>query len=292
MGALNRITPAKVREATRTVVQGKTYNLGNIVSTQTLAYGTRVFKPYVYTLELGGANQITGFDDYMDPAFLGVGSQMDSTYHICVGEVCFNQRNRSEIFVPNELSSVEGLPDGTNVALDGLQGVGVHTLKPFVTRGVVLNIPPIFGKTSLDVGDEITCEVILQALDRQKTSIKEGDVVLLHTGFAIGSDPRDKLNEPGLSISGAQYLIEKKVVAVGADTIGVESYPTEEGNTIWPGSLLPVHTQLIPKNGIYILEVMNTGVLVDEGITEFMFVMNPIRIQGGVQSLINPVAIK
>jgi len=211
-----------------------------------------------------------------------------------MGEVCYKQFTRDEIFVPNDVSSVEGVPDGTPVALDGLQaGFGLHALnKPFVTRGVVLDFPSVFGKTSLEVGDEITCEMIVEALDRQKTSIREGDIVLLHTGFEIGSDPANSVFEPGLSLSGAQYLIEKKILGVGADTIGVESFPTAEGDSLWPGSVLPVHTNLIPKNGIYILEVLNTGVLVDEGITEFMFVMNPIRVKGSAQSYINPVAIK
>ena len=45
------------------------------------------------------------------------------------------------------------------------------------------------------------------------------------------------------------------------------------------------------KHGIYILETMNTGPLVDEGVSEFMFVLGQARLKGAVQMIINPVAM-
>ncbi|MEM9549730.1 MAG: cyclase family protein, partial [Pseudomonadota bacterium] len=45
------------------------------------------------------------------------------------------------------------------------------------------------------------------------------------------------------------------------------------------------------KHGIYILETMNTGPLLAEGINEFMFVLGQALIRGTVQMIINPVAL-
>ena len=45
------------------------------------------------------------------------------------------------------------------------------------------------------------------------------------------------------------------------------------------------------NNGVYLLETMNTGKLVKEGIKEFMFVLGQARVEGTVQMIINPVAI-
>ena len=48
---------------------------------------------------------------------------------------------------------------------------------------------------------------------------------------------------------------------------------------------------LLKENGIYILETMNTGPLLREGVNEFMFVLGQPRIIGSVQAMINPVAL-
>ena len=49
--------------------------------------------------------------------------------------------------------------------------------------------------------------------------------------------------------------------------------------------------RLLKDNGIYILETMNTGPLVAEGVQEFMFVLGQPLIKGTVQAMINPVAL-
>ncbi len=53
-----------------------------------------------------------------------------------------------------------------------------------------------------------------------------------------------------------------------------------------------IHQILLARNGIYILENMNTDELVKDKAWEFMFVEAHSRITGGVQAIINPVAIR
>ena len=53
-----------------------------------------------------------------------------------------------------------------------------------------------------------------------------------------------------------------------------------------------VHQILWARNGIYILENMNTGPLVKDKAYEFMFVLVASRMTDGVQAIINPVAIR
>lgn len=45
-------------------------------------------------------------------------------------------------------------------------------------------------------------------------------------------------------------------------------------------------------NGIYILENMNTMELAKDKAWEFLFTLGAPRITGGVQAIINPIAIK
>jgi hypothetical protein len=75
-------------------------------------------------------------------------------------------------------------------------------------------------------------------------------------------------------------------MAVGADTWGVEPVPPAKGDGAFYG-----HVILLQENGIYILETMNTGPLVNDGVKEFMFVLGQARIRGTVQMIINPVAL-
>ena len=46
------------------------------------------------------------------------------------------------------------------------------------------------------------------------------------------------------------------------------------------------------KNGIHILEVMNTGPLVNDNVKEFLFVLGQAKVKGAVQMIINPIAIR
>jgi kynurenine formamidase len=114
--------------------------------------------------------------------------------------------------------------------------------------------------------------------------------VLFYTGWVklIGNDnKRYGSVEPGLGVGGAKYLAERGVAAVGADNWGLEVIPFEKD-----AGVFEVHQILLPMNGIYILENMNTEDMVKDKAWEFLFTLGPSRITGGVQAIINPIAIK
>ena len=48
---------------------------------------------------------------------------------------------------------------------------------------------------------------------------------------------------------------------------------------------------LLKDNGIYILETMNVGPVLRDGVNEFMFVLGQARVRGAVQMIITPVAL-
>ncbi|MDX1580933.1 MAG: cyclase family protein, partial [Alphaproteobacteria bacterium] len=113
---------------------------------------------------------------------------------------------------------------------------------------------------------------------------------LFHTGWTdtmLESNPQAwGSSEPGLNVEGARYLASLGVMAVGADTWGLEPVPPAPGDGGFYG-----HVVLLKENGIYILETMTTGPLVRDGVSEFMFVLGQARIKGAVQMIINPVAM-
>ena len=81
-------------------------------------------------------------------------------------------------------------------------------------------------------------------------------------------------------------MASKKVVAVGADTWGLDVVPSEVEDRPFYG-----HVVYLKENGIYILETMNTGRLAKERVHEFLFVLGQARVRGAVQMIINPVAL-
>lgn len=176
------------------------------------------------------------------------------------------------------------------VQMDGLKKLGVEKIPPLVTRGVMLDIAGYKGVEMLQGGEVITVADIEGAAGQQQVIIRQGDVVLLHTGWlSLVDKNKEKFiqQEPGPGIEAAEYLAARGVVAVSDDTSQLEADPHEK-----PGLFFPVHQILLAKNGIYILENINTSVLVNASVHEFLFVLGQPRFTGATQTIINPVAIR
>jgi len=146
------------------------------------------------------------------------------------------------------------------------------------------------GKDMIDGGVAYNQAEIESCAAKEGVQIKKGDVVLFNTGWLelIGKDNAKFMKtEPGLGVGGAEFLASKDVMAVGADTWGLEVIPSENAS-----ELFHVHQILLPKNGIYILEYINTRELAADKAYEFMFVLGAARLTGAVQMIINPIAIR
>ncbi len=277
IGSANYVTPERVVKAAQLVKTGKTYALGIETNSRTPAYPPRSFRITVVQPGQAGNDGIgkgkaTYNDDIID-GWVGTGSQLDGLGHIGVGHVYY-QNTRLADFA-----------DAT-----GLRKFGIEKVPPLVARGVLLDMAAHYGTAVVPEGTAFNRTEIDAVAAAQKVEIREGDVVLFHTGWVslIGTDDaRYGKGEPGLGVEGARYLIGKGVVAVGADSWAVEVLPGED-----PDLAFPVHQELIPRSGTYILENMNTGPLAADAAYEFLFVLGAPRITGAVQAIVNPVAIR
>ncbi len=148
-----------------------------------------------------------------------------------------------------------------------------------------------FGQDPVKEGTPFNRAEIDGAMKKQGiAAIEKGDVVLFHTGWTklIGKDnKRYNSGEPGLGVEGAKYLSSLGVVAIGADTWGLEVVPFQKDTGVFE-----VHQVLLPMNGVYILENMNTEEMVKDKAWESLFTLGPSRTTGAVQGIINPIAIK
>jgi kynurenine formamidase len=277
VGAINNLSPAKVIEAARLVTTGKTYALGVETGPASPAYPPRrysltVLQPGDGTGALLGSNKASGNDDLLI-TWMGIGSQLDGLGHMGIEHRYYNGLRAEEF-----------------VTATGLTKLSVDKLPPMVSRGVLLDMARHLGKDVVPAGTAFNRAEIEAAATAAGVAIEKGDVVLFHTGWMnlVGKDDKAFMaGEPGLGLDGARYLAGLGVVAIGSDTWAVEVIPHED-----PTQAFPVHPELLAKNGVYILENMDTRALAADGVSEFLFVLGQPRFVGGVQAVINPVAIR
>jgi kynurenine formamidase len=277
LGALNNLSADKLVAAARLVTKGVTYRLGVETGRTSPAYPPRSFSMTILQLDDGtgtplGANRATGNDDLMN-LWMGIGSQLDGLGHMGIEHVYYNGNRAADFVTPS-----------------GLTKLSIDRLPPIATRGVLLDMARHFGEAILPAGKAFNAADIRAAAAAQGVTIERGDVVLFHTGWlnvAEQDAARFMAGEPGLGVDGARYLASLGIVAVGSDTWALEVLPVED-----PELAFPVHPELLAKNGVYILENMDTRKLAADRVHEFLFVLGVPRFVGAVQAVINPVAIR
>jgi kynurenine formamidase len=277
IGSANLITAQSVLAASKLVKTGKTYSLGITIDSSTPAFAPRSMSLHIVQpgqQQGRAAFPNSTYNDDMFVGWFGIGSQLDGLGHIGDPDgIHYNCHDAKEF-----------------AEITGLTKLGIHTVPPLVARGIVLDMAGHKGVSHLAAGEFFTVDDVKAVEKKQGTPIREGDVVLFHTGWTdakMKSDPKAwTAGAPGQSEEVAQYLASKNVVAVGSDTWGVDVVPAPDPLRTFQG-----HVILLQESGIFLLETMNTGPLVQDGAHEFLFVLGQAKVRGAVQMIINPVAI-
>jgi kynurenine formamidase len=218
-----------------------------------------------------GENKAVGNDDLVQ-TFVGIGSQIDGLGHMGIDHYYYNGLHVSDFVTPA-----------------GLTQLGTQDIPPIATRGVLLDMTRVFNADPVPDGTAFNQAEIEEAAKLAGVEIGKGDVVLFHTGAMEAHEGSTELmaTHPGLGVQGANYLASLGVVAIGADSAALEAIPFEN-----PARPFEVHQTLLAKHGVYILENMVTEELADDGVSEFFFSLGVPRLNGTVQAIINPVAIR
>jgi kynurenine formamidase len=276
IGAANLLSPDKVLAAAELITTGKAYPMGVPIDRDTPAFPPRSLAITVLQPNQGngasfGANKMS-YNDDMFNGWLGIGTQIDGLGHLGIDSVYYNG-NKVEDFAKTT----------------GLTKLGIEKIPPIVTRGILIDMAGHKGVEQMNEGEIISADDIQAAMQDQGLEAREGDVIILHTGWLdmLTDDPaRYGAGEPGIDAGAAEYLASLNPVAVGADTWGIEAVPFA-ADRVWEG-----HQVLLAKNGIYILETLDTRDLIADGVNEFLFVLGQPLYTGAVQAIINPIAIR
>jgi kynurenine formamidase len=279
-GAINRITSKKVLEAIGLIKEGQIYELGRDYEP-----GMPLFPGRHYSLTIPGAptggpmgnNQVVYHDEMVSGQIGQIGTQFDGLGHIgsrVDGEdIFYNGFKRSEFGTAN-----------------GLEKLGVENVGVFLTRGVLIDVAAYKETDRLPVGSVITAEDLQGALRVQSVVLREGDVVLIHTGHGqlwMVDNDQYNVGVPGIGLEAARWLAEQKIVMTAAASWAVEVIPSED-----PDTAFPVHQEMIGKRGIYNLENLDLSELAADKVYEFAFMFAPVKFKGATGSPGNPIAIR
>jgi kynurenine formamidase len=275
LGSLNLIGPAQVQRAATLVRQGKVFNLAQPISDRMLIPPHRPRVAHFMNRDGGdyaaGARARDGFQFAEDTVVLPlhVGTHIDCLCHAWYDDKLYNGFS------------------GHSVRSSGATRLGAETLKPIVTRGVLLDFVALTGAPLAD-GTSIDRAMVEAACRQASTTIGAGDAVLLRTGWQEAHEAAgvaDFNSEPGLNVDAALFLANAGAALVGADNYAIEVLPFAEG------AVFPVHKRLIRDHGVFLLEGLVLKPLGEAGATEFLFMAAALPITGATGSPLTPVAV-
>jgi kynurenine formamidase len=263
-GATNRVTAAVTKAAAAEIQTGKVTPMSYPLVDGVPLFGSRFTKTILTATSLApgasfGENELT----YMEDTWLSqshVGTHLDGMGHIGRKDCYYNQTQIGKFITQNNIKKL-----------------GLEHLKSFATRGVIIDAVKVFQnagkfkgnsackKPCLDKGTVITAADIQAGLKMYNVTLREGDIVIIHTGWGDLFEQFPAQNalfnsgQPGIGKDAAKWLASQKVVAVGSDNWAVEVIPGED-----PKEAFIVHNMLLTDNGIHIIENVRTDLMAAE----------------------------
>ena len=276
IGAPNLIDPAAVLAGLALPRLGKIYSLAQPMSARMPVPGHRGGFMHFMGRDGGdyaaGHRAVDGFQFAEDTVLLPLhtGTHVDALCHCWYDDQLYNGFS------------------GNTVQSNGAGRCGIDKLPPLVSRGVLLDFVELTGAPMAD-GETIGESLLTAAISRSGAELREGDVVLLRTGWQERQDgrkgPVDFNAEPGIDVPAAEVLARAGVAAIGADNFAVEVLPFP------PERIFPVHKRLIRDYGIPLIEGLVLAPFASARTPVFLFIAAALPLEGGTGSPITPLAV-
>jgi kynurenine formamidase len=278
IGALNEITSKVVLDSVLLVKSGKVHSLAQ---TYELNMPTIWFHgPFFYSTLRKVETCLNMFEENRNRLGSVVcryelsdhtGTHVDSLNHASVEFDLYNGLDFRDIETDN-----------------GTTKLGIETMPPVITRGLLIDMPALLGVDILEEGHEITSGEIETFLAKEQIELQPADAVLFYTGYSklwAKDNARYLGNSPGIGLRGAKWLARRRVSILGADTASFEVVKSDMK------LLFPCHQVLIKENGLHLVENLKLDELAREQAYEFLFICTPLKFKGGAGSPVAPVAV-
>jgi kynurenine formamidase len=273
-GSANHMNAKSVLRAKELIRSGEVIELAHVLNERMPFFGTRRFDVHTKRTFMNDFSNRRGSNEEIVVSEIGqVGTQFDGFAHQTHEDSWYNCFKVSE-----------------NSTRSGFTRLGIEKVGMLMTRGVLLDIAGLKGVETLPDAYEITVQDLQDALKRQNLRLLPGDAVIIHTGWGrlYGKENARYVKScPGIGVAAAEWLAKQDPMLVGADNWPVEVAPNPDKQLS-----LPVHQIMLVVHGIHLLENMKLGELAAKKVSEFAFMMQPIKMQGGTGSTVSPVAIR
>lgn len=293
VGGLNFLDEREVLRGIQAVRQGRVFTLGARIAdpegdpiwpgrVPSQRYNTQDYSTYSSgkIASFGGGAQ---YADDVVMMFLQGSTHVDALGHSWYDETLYNGYS-------------------AETTTDGLSRASVLPLaeRGIVGRGVLVDMARYRGKDHLERGEAFSLEELLDAAERQHSSIEKHDCLLVRTGwlklFYDGNRSefyREPFLEPGLRFSRevVDWFYERELPVFATDTIANEV--TAESD---PGFTPALHASLMRNLGVTFHEILVLEDLADhcaaDGQYTFLYVAAPLKVAGGTGAPVNPLAVK
>jgi hypothetical protein len=287
LGAVHLLTSERVRDAMTSVRRGAVFSLDYPLN----AFPPSAMRPAATHTVVAMADDWR--DDSLDAFFLQQTTQIDGLRHV-----------RHPVY-----GFYGGATAGAIVANDPTIGVNRWADRGIVGRGVLLDVARHRAEQGRpldhDAGEPISPADLDAVLAAQGVALRAGDMLLLRTDY-----PRHLFEHP--SASGAHvhaglvqshemlaWLWDHRIPLVASDNGAVECNPVvadspfRDSNRVG-GALM--HPHLIALLGMVVGELWKLDELAadcaSDGVYDFLLVVKPLNVVGGVGSPANATAIK
>jgi kynurenine formamidase len=273
-GAGNHMKPQAVLNAAKLIKTGEVIELAHPLNATMPLVPGRVYDMQVKRTAIGTTANKVNVNEELIVAEMGqVGTQFDGFAHITHNNSHYN------------CVKTEDIATRTGFTKFGIDKVGM-----LMTRGVLIDVAGYKGVDMLGDTYEITVEDLDGAIKKQNLTFQPGDAIIINTGWGKlwGKDnARYGKSNPGIGIKAAEFLIAKDPLLLGSDNTPVEVRPNPD-----PQLGIPVHQLALVVNGVHLLENLKLDELAAKGVSEFAFVMQPMKLQGATGSTVAPAAVR
>lgn len=179
--------------------------------------------------------------------------------------------------------------------------LGIHSMaaKPVQGRAVLVDLAHHYGTDAQLIGYTEFAAV----LEADNITVRPGDIVLIHTGYAAkliemdGNPDPAVLHNYGAVLNGRDtqlldWITDSQVAAIAADNNAVEQYPAVP--TEGPAAILPLHEHCLFKLGVPLGELWHLTSLANYlrsvERTACLLTAPPLNLPGAAGSPVNPIA--
>jgi kynurenine formamidase len=267
IGTLNMMTDSSRFDVLKQVAGGKVYDLGVELfvgmPTCCAPFGDPTFQIWMtHAPARNEEKELLSYSGDGVSMYTHTGTHIDMLNH-------FGLRGK----IWNQVSADDAL------SVRGWTKSGADKYPPIVARGVLIDVASYKNVKHLPTSYAITIADLQEALKKQGTTLRPGDVVLTRTGVMTlwPDEAKYRLaDQPGLSLEAAQWLVEGQQA----------SFPSKD-----PENFVPVHSYLQAEHGVSLLEALWLEDLSKDKVYEFLFIATPLKMRGATASPIRPLAI-